>query len=100
MKEAYGQIQFLNSDILAISMDDGYDTTILATELNLPYRVLSDPEANVIKKYGIFNLLEDSLATPSVFIIDSNKTIVWSYIGETIKDRAQVADILSNIPSE
>lgn len=81
-------------------MDNIYDTTELSLALNVEYSLLSDPEAYVIKKYGVFNLLGDGVATPSVFIIDSNKTLIWSYIGENVSDRANISDILTNIPSE
>ena len=81
-------------------MDDIYDTTELSLALNIDYSVLSDPDAYVTKKYGVFNLLGDGVATPSVFIINSNRTLTWSYVGGDISDRADLKDILSNIPLE
>ena len=71
---------------------------IIAIILVSFFGVLSDPDAYVTKKYGVFNLLGDGVATPAVFIIDSNKTLTWSYIGGDISDRADVKDILSNTP--
>ena len=100
LQESYPEFQALQSELFAISMDDIYETTELSLALNLDYSLLSDPEAYVIKKYGVFNLLGDGVATPSVFIINSNKTLIWSYVGEDISDRADLKDILSNIPSE
>ena len=99
LQEVYPEIQSLNSELFALSMDDIYDTTTLSLALDLDYSVLSDPDAYVTKKYGVFNLLGDGVATPSVFIIDDNKTVVWSYIGDNISDRAELKDILSNIPA-
>ena len=98
LQEVYPEIQSLNAELFALSMDDIYDTTTLSLALDLDYSVLSDPDAYVAKKYGVFNLLGDGVATPSVFIIDDNKTVVWSYIGDNISDRAELKDILSNIP--
>ena len=100
LQESYPEFQALKSELFAISMDNIYDTTELSLALNVEYSLLSDPEAYVIKKYGVFNLLGDGVATPSVFIIDSNKTLIWSYIGENVSDRANISDILTNIPSE
>ena len=94
----YPEIQSLNAELFALSMDDIYDTTTLSLALDLDYSVLSDPDAYVAKKYGVFNLLGDGVATPSVFIIDDSKTVVWGYIGDNISDRAELKDILSNIP--
>ena len=98
LQESYPEIQSLDAELFAISMDDIYDTTSLSLALKLDYSVLSDPDAYVTKKYGVFNLLGDGVATPAVFIIDSNKTLTWSYIGGDISDRADVKDILSNTP--
>ena len=98
LQEVYPEIQSLNAELFALSMDDINDTTTLSLELDLDYSVLSDPDAYVTKKYGVFNLLGDGVATPSVFIIDDSKTVVWSYIGDNISDRAELKDILSNIP--
>ena len=98
LQEVYPEIQSLNAELFALSMDDIYDTTTLSLALDLDYSVLSDPDAYVAKKYGVFNLLGDGVATPSVFIIDDSKTVVWSYIGDNISDRAELKDILSNIP--
>ena len=64
----YPEIQSLNAELFALSMDDIYDTTTLSLALDLDYSVLSDPDAYVAKKYGVFNLLGDGVATPSVFI--------------------------------
>ena len=98
LQEVYPEIQSLNAELFALSMDDIYDTTTLSLALDLDYSVLSDPDAYVAKKYGVFNLLGDGVATPSVFIINDSKTVVWSYIGDNISDRAELKDILSNIP--
>lgn len=98
LQEVYPEIESLNAELFALSMDDIYDTTTLSLALDLDYSVLSDPDAYVAKKYGVFNLLGDGVATPSVFIIDDSKTVVWSYIGDNISDRAELKDILSNIP--
>ena len=98
LQEGYPKIKSLNAELFAISMDDIYDTTSLSLALNLDYSVLSDNKAYVTKKYGVFNLLGDGVATPAVFIIDSNKTLVWSYVGGDISDRANFEDIISNIP--
>jgi|TARA_B110000263_G_C15294612_1_gene504989 peroxiredoxin len=100
LQETYSVIRSLNAELLAISIDDISNTIALSNDLNASYSILSDPDACVIKEYGVFNLLGDGLATPSVFIINSNKIITWSYVGENLKDRVRVEDILFNIPSK
>lgn len=51
--------------------------------MGLEFQVLYDPEANVVKAYGVFNLHGNDLPTPSAFIIDTEGNIRWEYIGKT-----------------
>ncbi len=37
------------------------------------------------------------MATPSVFIVSSEKSINWKYIGESISDRPDIETLLSEI---
>ena len=52
----------------------------------------------VAEAYGVYNLRGDGLAAPAVFIIDTDGTIVWSYIGNNSHDRPTVQKILKQIP--
>jgi peroxiredoxin len=61
------------------------------------YPLLSDPTGLVIKAYGVYDLLGDGVATPSVFIIRSDGSISWSYIAKDIKDRPTTDEILNHI---
>ena len=76
-------------------MDSVSEAADLVKSLDLGYKLLSDPQANMIKAYGVYNLLGDGVATPSVFIIGSDKKIIWNYIGENISDRPSIENILS-----
>lgn len=61
------------------------------------YRILSDSRQRVAKGYGVFNLLDDGLAAPAVFVIDPAGTVRYSYIGQNINDRPTVADLLAAV---
>ena len=76
-------------------MDSVSEAADLVKSLGLGYKLLSDPQANMIKAYGVYNLLDDGVATPSVFIIGSGKKIIWNYIGENISDRPSIENILA-----
>ncbi len=39
-----------------------------------------------------------AVATPSVFIVDLDGTIVWSYVGQNAADRPGADTILSHLP--
>ena len=76
-------------------MDSVSEAADLVKSLDLGYKLLPDPEANMIKAYGVYNLLGDGVATPSVFIIGSGKKIIWNYIGKNISDRPSIENILA-----
>jgi peroxiredoxin len=59
----------------------------LAGRLDLGFPLLVDPAANVVREYGIFNLLGDGLATASTFILDKQGRITYRYVGKGISDR-------------
>ncbi len=65
-----------------------------------PFPILADPDHAVAEAYGIYNLLGDGIATPSVFVIDTSGHIVWSYVGQSAADRPSVETILENVPVE
>ncbi len=62
------------------------------------YPILADSDHSVADAYGVYDLLGDGLATPSIFVIDPNGLIVWSYISTDANDRPASAAILSHLP--
>ena len=73
----------MNTELLAISVDDLLGARNAVEMLGLDFPVLYDPDANVVKAYGVFNLHANDLPTPSAFIIDTEGNILWEYIGKT-----------------
>ncbi|MDY7078860.1 MAG: redoxin family protein [Chloroflexota bacterium] len=61
------------------------------------YPILADPAHQVAEAYGVYNLLGDGLAAPSVFIIDTDKRIVWSHVGQNSGDRPGAAKIMEQL---
>ena len=62
------------------------------------FPLLADPDHAAADAYGVFDLLGDGVATPSVFIVDTDGTIVWSYVGQNAADRPGAETILSHLP--
>lgn len=87
LQRDYQEILKYDAEIIAISTDPPSLSLDLALELKLDYPLLSDPQHEVIERYGVYDLAGDGLATPSVFIVDQGGRIVWSYIGRDIADR-------------
>ena len=60
--------------------------------------MLADPEHKAAAAYGVYNLLRDQLAAPSVFVIDTDRSILWYHIGRGPADRPGVQKILQELP--
>ena len=61
------------------------------------FPILSDEDAEVARDYGVYNLLNDSLATPSVFIVTHGGRIEWRYVGKDVSDRPEPDEILAEV---
>ncbi len=57
--------------------------------------VLADLEGAAVKAYGVDDLLDDGLAAPSAFIIDSDGVIRWTYVADDIADRPTASQLLA-----
>ena len=66
--------------------------------VGLEFQVLSDPDADVIREYGVWNLFNNELPAPATFIIDKEGVIQWEYIGRTsATDRADNDEIIAQL---
>jgi peroxiredoxin len=74
LKKDYGSISALDAEILAVSTDNMDRAEHALEYLDLGFPILFDLEIEVVESYGVYNLLRDRLATPSVFIIDKRYT--------------------------
>ena len=97
MREDYEAIRGLDAEVLAVSTDDLSGAERAVDYLDLGFPVLFDPEAEVVRKYGVYDLLSDSYATPSTFIIDKNGQIRWKYIGRRYDDRPTNQQIIAQL---
>ena len=85
----------MNTELLAISIDDLSQAAHAVEQLGLDFPVLYDTTGDVVKEYGVFN--EGSgYATPSTFIIDTKGAIQWEFIGST-SHRTSTRDIISQL---
>jgi len=87
LQQDYARFQELNTEILAISVQQPEIGQYVSELLDLQYPVLSDLEHQAVDAYGVYDLLGDSLAAPSVFVIDMDGVIRWVYVGESSGDR-------------
>jgi hypothetical protein len=58
----------------------------MVDKLALPFPLLSDPRGELIKLLGLWNA-EESVAVPSIVVVDRSGTIRYMYAGEDFADR-------------
>ena len=97
MQQEYATLQELNTELLAISVQEPAIGQHVSELLDLQYPVLSDPERLAVDAYGVYDLLGDSLAAPSVFVIDIDGEVRWVYVGESSRDRPSNEMILEQL---
>ena len=95
--------------IIALAKQNAREAISTTIELQQPdhnFLILADVNNSVSKDYGVFGLLpnpaeyEPDIVSdfPSVFIIDANRKIIWSYVGTDDHDRPNISQIISNLP--
>jgi peroxiredoxin len=97
LQEDYSKFQELNAEILAVSVEEPSIGQYVTDLLDIAFPILSDEDHDVVDKYGVYNLLGDSLATPSVFIVDTEGIIRWTYVGQSSSDRPSNEMILEQL---
>jgi peroxiredoxin len=97
LQEDYSRFVQLDAEILAISVEEPSIGQYVTELLDIAYPILSDPEHEVVDQYGVYNLLGDSVATPSVFVIDTEGVIRWTYVGQSSSDRPTNEMILEQL---
>lgn len=99
MRDEYQIFQDAGAEIVALavaplsSIDNGIRRVI-----EPPYPLLADPDHEVAAAFNVYDLLGDGLAAPSTFVIDTDGTIVWSYVGQSPSDRPSPKTILRHVP--
>ena len=59
----------------------------MVEKLLLPFPVLSDPEGRVIKEWGVWTDGDGGIAQPAIFVVRSDRSIGWTYVGHDFADR-------------
>ena len=98
MQAATAQFRARKAEILALAYQDAPRALTMAQLTQAQYPILADADHAVADAYGVFNLLGDGVATPSVFVIDRAGRVVWSYVGKNADDRPAPSVVLSHLP--
>ena len=98
MQQDYPAIAGLDAEILAVSVDDLSGAGRAVEALGLEFEILSDPDAEAARAYGVFNLHNNNLPTPATFILDKDGVIRWRYIGKNERtDRPDNDEIIAQL---
>jgi peroxiredoxin len=100
LQQHYQDFLARDTEVIALAVQNLAGAEQIARVTGAPFPILADPDHAVAEVYGVYNLLGDGIATPSVFIIDTSRQVVWSYVGQSAADRPSVGTILDNLPAE
>lgn len=86
---------------MALSSDSPQEAADLRIDDDLPFRVLSDPEARVARAYGLLHAHGGpgggDVALPAHVLLGRDRRIAWRHVAHRIQDRPAVADVLAAI---
>ena len=80
--------------MVAISTDDLSGAKSIVGRVGIPFPILYNSDGDVVRDYGVYNLLGDGLAAPATFVIDAGGVVRWSHIGSSISDRPTATKVI------
>jgi len=87
--------------LMAISVDRPADLRKVVELVGPDTLVLSDPEAKVIRDYGLLHeqggLDGEDIAIPAHILIARDGRIIWKHVAQRIQDRPDPADVLTRV---
>jgi hypothetical protein len=103
LRHTYFEIRGLGIEFIAVANEEPENHREIRERLDLPFMLLSDPDAEVARAYGAFHENEPrgrSIARPGLFLIDSaaNGAIVrWEHVGPTTRHRVPPSRIVEEL---
>lgn len=97
LQGSYAAFQNAGAEIVALAVAPlaSVDGARQVTHAEFP--MLSDANHKVAEAYGVYNLLGDGYAAPSVFIIDTDGRIAWRRISQNATSRPAAQRILQRL---
>jgi peroxiredoxin len=83
--------------VIGASSDSPEESRDLRECLGLPFSLYSDPGCQAIRALGIYHANEPkgrNIARPAIYVLDTDRTIQYRYVGKNSRDRPLTADIL------
>ena len=90
-------------EVAAISVDSAEESNKLRASQGYTFTFLSDPKAEVIRRYGVLHAGEGEagrdIARPAEFLVDSTGAIRWVNLTDDLRIRARPENVLKAIDS-
>jgi peroxiredoxin Q/BCP len=81
LKKRYEEFREAGAEIAVISADSAGELEDYKKKTGAPFVMLSDPDCDVIKQYGVFNPSErDGVAVPVTFVVNHEGIITYAKI--------------------
>lgn len=124
MRQQYGEIQAKGAEVVAVSFEPRERLFQLTRQLQLPFAILSDPERDVYRAYGLAqgNLLKifslrtvwtyvkhfargwryhhaasDWRQLGGDFVLGEDGTVLYEHRGQTPSDRPTVTELIAEL---
>ena len=82
------------AQIAGISVDPPPNNARMVGKLLLPYPLLSDPEGELARLFGLWNA-EEGVAVPSVVVVDQSGEVRYLYSGRDFADRPKDEEVFA-----
>lgn len=92
MRDNFEKLSILKAEILAISGDYVFSHKEWAKHLNLPFKLLSDHDHSVAKKYSSYND-KNGFNQRTVFIIDKEGNLAYSDMNYKVSDEKSFLEL-------
>jgi peroxiredoxin Q/BCP len=94
--DKYNYIVQQDGEVIAISTDGIDVAKNMALDLHLQFPVISDPNGDIIKLYGVYDHNMDT-AYPTVFLVDKNDVVRYRKTIEGLNDLVPADEIVNRL---
>lgn len=98
LQQSYRAFQQAGAEVVALAVAPLAQVDGVREVTGATFPLLADPVHRAAEAYRVYNLFNDDLAAPSVFVVDTDGRVVWSYVGKNGGDRPDERVILEQLP--
>ncbi len=92
----YREFERRGVQVAGISVDPPRNNARMVGKLRLAFPLLSDPEGEISRRYGLWDA-EEGVATPAVVVVDQSGEVRYLYTGSDPADRPEDEEVFAAI---